>query len=83
MVSFSSVGLGLLAGDFCLFVSILCSVQCGSQAEGCRYCHKHKSDSNVTVLFVMMYILQFNSTTVTYENEVLYSRPGDDIPIYQ
>lgn len=80
MVSFSSVGLGLLAGNFCLFLSILCSVQSGSQAEGCRY---FKSDSNVTVLFVMMYILQFNSTTVTYENEVLYFRPGNDIPIYQ
>ncbi|NWZ98512.1 ZP2 protein, partial [Nesospiza acunhae] len=26
---------------------------------------------------------KFNSTTVTYENEVLYFRPGDDIPIYQ
>ncbi|NWY33010.1 ZP2 protein, partial [Pheucticus melanocephalus] len=26
---------------------------------------------------------KFNSTTVTYENEVLYFRPGDDVPIYQ
>ncbi|XP_059699295.1 uncharacterized protein LOC132325735 [Haemorhous mexicanus] len=26
---------------------------------------------------------KFNSTTVTYENEVLYFRPGNDIPIYQ
>ncbi|NWS08694.1 ZP2 protein, partial [Motacilla alba] len=26
---------------------------------------------------------KFNSTTVTYENEVLYFRPGSDIPIYQ
>ncbi|NWR22984.1 ZP2 protein, partial [Emberiza fucata] len=26
---------------------------------------------------------KFNSTTVTYENEVLYFRPGDLIPIYQ
>ncbi|XP_064562927.1 uncharacterized protein LOC135444797 isoform X2 [Zonotrichia leucophrys gambelii] len=26
---------------------------------------------------------KFNSTTVAYENEVVYFRPGDDIPIYQ
>ncbi|XP_063248009.1 uncharacterized protein LOC134547826 [Prinia subflava] len=26
---------------------------------------------------------KFNSTTVTYENEVLYFRPGNDTPIYQ
>ncbi|OWK63293.1 hypothetical protein RLOC_00004862 [Lonchura striata] len=26
---------------------------------------------------------KFNSTTVAYENEVLYLRPGNDIPIYQ
>ncbi|NXP68401.1 ZP2 protein, partial [Chloropsis cyanopogon] len=26
---------------------------------------------------------KFNSTTMTYENEVLYFRPGDDTPIYQ
>ncbi|NWX34425.1 ZP2 protein, partial [Notiomystis cincta] len=25
----------------------------------------------------------FNSTTITYENEVLYFRPGDDTPMYQ
>ncbi|NWH30017.1 ZP2 protein, partial [Chloropsis hardwickii] len=26
---------------------------------------------------------KFNSTTMTYENEVLYFRPGDETPIYQ
>ncbi|NWT50038.1 ZP2 protein, partial [Erythrocercus mccallii] len=26
---------------------------------------------------------RFNSTTMTYENEVLYFRPGEDTPIYQ
>ncbi|NWV12804.1 ZP2 protein, partial [Ptilonorhynchus violaceus] len=26
---------------------------------------------------------KFNSTTMTYENEVLYFRPGDDTPVYQ
>ncbi|NWT65988.1 ZP2 protein, partial [Prunella himalayana] len=26
---------------------------------------------------------KFNSTTMTYENEVLYFRPGNDIPLYQ
>lgn len=40
-------------GCWLVISGILCSVESDSQVEGCRYCSKHKSDSNVAVLFVM------------------------------
>lgn len=46
-VSFSSVGIRLLAGDFWLFPSVLCSVPAASQAKGCGYCVKTEVNSNV------------------------------------
>jgi len=74
-----------LADNFWPFPNVLCSVQSASQVKGLVlvYCVKTKVNSNVTLLFVMMCIFQFNSTAMTYENDVLYFRPGNDTPVYQ